>query len=66
MDYCFFLLLLPVIVLLKKRKEASDGDVVGNRIRRNNKLKEISIASQKKQINKEPFYVALEKAMHNF
>jgi Mn2+/Fe2+ NRAMP family transporter len=31
-------LLLPVIVLLKKRKEASDGDVVGNRIRRNNKL----------------------------
>jgi hypothetical protein len=60
-------LLLPVIVLLKKRKEASDGDVVGNRIRRNNKLAKKYLSQAKKQINnKEPFYVALEKAMHNF
>jgi hypothetical protein len=60
-------LMLPVIVLLKKKKEAIDGDVVGNRIRRNNKLAKKYLSQAKKQINnKEPFYVALEKAMHNF
>jgi hypothetical protein len=60
-------LMLPLIVLLKKKKEAIDGDVVGNRIRRNNKLAKKYLSEAKKQINnKEPFYVALEKAMHNF
>jgi hypothetical protein len=60
-------LILPLIVLFKKKKEAMDGDVVGNRIRRNNKLAKKYLSEAKKQIkNKEPFYVALEKAMHNF
>lgn len=60
-------LLLPLIVLFKKKKEAIDGDVVGNRIRRNNKLAKKYLSEAKRQIkNKEPFYVALEKAMHNF
>jgi hypothetical protein len=60
-------LMLPLIVLFKKKKEAIDGDVVGNRIRRNNKLAKKYLSEAKRQIkNKEPFYVALEKAMHNF
>ncbi len=60
-------LIVPIIILLKKKKEAIDGDVVGNRIRRNNKLAKKYLSEAKKQINnKEPFYVALEKAMHNF
>jgi hypothetical protein len=60
-------LILPLIVLFKKKKEAIDGDVLGNRIRRNNKLAKKYLSEAKKQINnKEPFYVALEKAMHNF
>ncbi|MES2239864.1 MAG: BatD family protein [Bacteroidota bacterium] len=59
--------LLPIIVLAKKKKEAIDGDVVGNRIKRNNRLAKKYLSEAKKQINnKEPFYVALEKAMHNF
>jgi hypothetical protein len=63
----FPFLMLPVIVLLKKKKEAMDGDVIGNRVRRNNKLAKKYLSQAKKQINnKEPFYVALEKAMHNF
>lgn len=63
----FPFLMLPIIILLKKKKEAIDGDVVGNRIRRNNKLAKKYLSEAKKQINnKEPFYVALEKAMHNF
>jgi hypothetical protein len=60
-------LLLPIIVLFKKKKEAIDGDVFGNRIKMNNKLAKKYLSEAKKQINnKEPFYVALEKAMHNF
>lgn len=63
----FPFLMLPIIVLLRKKKEAIDGDVIGNRIRRNNKLAKKYLSEAKKQIsNKEPFYVALEKAMHNF
>jgi hypothetical protein len=63
----FPFLMLPLIVLLKKRKEAIDRDVSGNRRRRNNKLAKKYLSEAKKQINnKEPFYVALEKAMHNF
>ncbi len=59
--------LLPIIVLAKKKKEAIDGDIVGNRIKRNNRLAKKYLSEAKKQINnKEPFYVALEKAMHNF
>lgn len=60
-------LLVPIIVLAKNKKDALNGDVVGNRIRRNNKLAKKYLSQAKKQINnKEPFYVALEKAMHNF
>jgi hypothetical protein len=60
-------LMLPVIVLFKRKKEAIDNDVFGNRIKMNNKLAKKYLSEAKKQINnKEPFYVALEKAMHNF
>jgi hypothetical protein len=63
----FPFLMLPLIVLFKKKKEAIDGDVFGNRIKMNNRLAKKYLSEAKKQINnKEPFYVALEKAMHNF
>jgi hypothetical protein len=59
--------ILPIIVLAKKKKEALDGDVTGNRIRMNNKLAKKYLSQAKKHLNnKEPFYIALEKAMHNF
>jgi len=69
----FYLLLilpfvcLPIIVLLKKKKEAIDGDVVGNKIKMSNKLAKKYLSEAKQQINnKEPFYIALEKSLHNF
>lgn len=63
----FPLLAMPLLVLFKKKKEAIDGDVVGNRIKTNNRLAKKYLSEAKKQINnKDPFYVALEKAMHNF
>ncbi|MFV8341450.1 BatD family protein [Flavobacterium sp. XS2P39] len=63
----FPFLLLPLIVLFKRKKEAIDGDITGNRIRMNNRLAKKYLSEAKKQINnKELFYIALEKAMHNF
>ncbi len=60
-------LLIPIIMAIKKKKEAIDGDIIGNRIKLSNKLAKKYLFEAKKQINnKEPFYIALEKAMHNF
>lgn len=60
-------LFIPIIILLKKKKQAIDADVVGNRTKQSNKLAKKFLTEARKQINnKEPFYIALEKAMHNF
>jgi hypothetical protein len=42
---------LPILILLRKRKEALDGDVTGNRIRMNNRLAKKYLSEAKKQIN---------------
>jgi hypothetical protein len=64
---CLPFLCIPVIVLFKKKKEAIDGDVAGNKIKLSNKLAKKYLSEAQKEIgNKEPFYIALEKAMHNF
>jgi hypothetical protein len=60
-------LAIPFFVIAKKKKEAIDGDVVGNKIKLSNRLAKKYLSEAKKQLNnKEPFYIALEKAMHNF
>jgi hypothetical protein len=60
-------LIIPIIILAKKRKESLDSDITGNRIKMNNRLAKKYLSEAKKQRNnKEPFYIALEKAMHNF
>uniref|UniRef100_UPI00404A30D6 BatD family protein n=1 Tax=Flavobacterium sp. TaxID=239 RepID=UPI00404A30D6 len=61
------LLLIPVIILVKKKKEAIDADVFGNKVKRNTRLAKKFLSEAKKQIgNKVPFYMAMEKALHNF
>ncbi|KOS06896.1 BatD protein [Flavobacterium akiainvivens] len=61
------LVLIPVVVFARKKKEAFDNDVTGNKIRRSNKLARRFLTEAKKQLgSKEPFYLALEKALHNF
>lgn len=58
---------IPALVFFRKRKEAEDADVVGNKKRKTNALAKKYLSEAQKQIqNKEPFYIALEKAMHNF
>jgi hypothetical protein len=60
-------LCIPVVVFFRRKKQAIEGDVVGNRIKMNNKLAKKYLSEANKQINnKEAFYIALEKAMHNF
>ena len=60
-------LIIPCLILYRKHKEVSDADFTGNRIKKSNALAKKYLSEAKKQINnKEPFYIALEKAMHNF
>lgn len=61
------LLLIPIVMIVRKQKEAKDADVVGNKIRQNNKLVKKYLLEAKKQMgDKVPFYMAMEKALHNF
>lgn len=61
------LIAIPLLVLFKKKKEALDADYAGNKMRQSNKLaKKFLSEAQKELNNKTPFYIALEKALHNF
>ncbi|MFN3752705.1 BatD family protein [Flavobacterium sp.] len=60
-------LAIPLLIVGKRRKQALDNDVVGNKIKKSNALAKKYLGEAKKHLgNKEPFYIALEKAMHNF
>ena len=61
------LLLIPIAILFRKKREALAGDVAGNKIRRANRLARKYLSTSKKALgDKESFYVALEKGLHNY
>lgn len=61
------ILLIPIFVWYKNKRDANAADFVGNRRKQSNRLVKKYLSEAKKQLkNKEQFYVALEKAMHNF
>jgi len=61
------LLCIPLVIAFRRKKQAIDSDVAGNRIRMSNRLAKKYLSEARLQLgNKEKFYVALEKAMHNF
>jgi len=61
------LLLIPLAIFFGKKREAIASDVVGNRVRRANKLARKYLSKARKELgNKEAFYIALEKALHNY
>lgn len=69
----FYLLLLlpmlsiPIGIILGKKKAERHADVVGNKRRKANRLAKKYLSDAKKQLGqKEPFYIALEKALHNY
>ncbi|MBC8766698.1 protein BatD [Arenibacter sp. BSSL-BM3] len=61
------ILLIPLAILFGKKREAIASDVEGNKIKRANKLARKYLSAAKKALgSKESFYVALEKALHNY
>lgn len=61
------LLLIPIAIIFGKKREAILGDVAGNRIKKANKLARKYLSAAKKTLgSKDAFYVALEKALHNY
>ncbi|WP_239986477.1 MULTISPECIES: BatD family protein [Arenibacter] len=60
-------LLIPIAILFGKKREAIASDVEGNKIKRANKLARKYLSAAKKALgSKDSFYVALEKALHNY
>jgi hypothetical protein len=60
-------LAIPIGILIGKRRAKRAGDVYGNKIRKADKLARKYLSAAKKQLgNQEAFYIALEKALHNF
>ena len=58
---------IPIGIYLGKKKREREEDIVGNRLRRANRLAKKYLSNAKKQLgNKESFYIALEKALHNY
>ena len=61
------LLLIPLVILLGKKQEAIASDEAGNKIKRANKLARKYLSAAKRNLgNKDGFYIALEKALHNY
>lgn len=61
------LLLIPLIIIVTRNRGKRALDIEGNKIRKTNKLARKYLSSSKKAIgNKEAFYVALERALHNY
>ncbi|PWK20445.1 oxygen tolerance protein BatD [Xanthomarina spongicola] len=61
------LLAIPLAIIIRKKKQERDADIVGNKIRKADKLAKRYLGEAKKALGKkEAFYVALEKALHNY
>ncbi|MBT3546541.1 MAG: protein BatD [Flavobacterium sp.] len=61
------LLFIPVGIVIAKRNEARSNDVLGNKLRKADRLAKKYLSEANKQLGtKEAFYVALEKALHNY
>lgn len=61
------ILLIPIAILLGRKREAMASDVVGNKVRKANKLARKYLSAAKRTLGKkDAFYVALEKALHNY
>tara|TARA_R110001583_G_scaffold94218_5_gene237604 strand:- start:2029 stop:3741 length:1713 start_codon:yes stop_codon:yes gene_type:complete len=60
-------LAIPLAIVVRRKKTERDADIDGNRIRNANKLAKKYLSSAKKTLGKkEAFYIALEKALHNY
>ncbi len=60
-------LAIPLAIIIRNKKATRDADVYGNRIRKADRLAKKYLKGAKKSLGqKEAFYIALEKALHNY
>lgn len=65
--WLFPLALIPLAIVFGKKREAIASDVEGNKVKRANRLAKKYLSAAKKALgSKDSFYVALEKALHNY
>ena len=61
------LLAIPLALVYRRKREERHADVVGNRLRKADRLAKKYLSEAKKALGqKEAFYIALEKALHNY
>ncbi len=61
------LLFIPIAILLRKKRDEIANDIIGNKVKKANRLARKYLSKAKKELgNKDSFYVALEKALHNY
>ena len=60
-------LMIPLAIFIKHKKDERDGDVAGNKIRKANRLARKYLGEAKRSLGqKEAFYDAMERALHNY
>ena len=61
------LLLIPLFIVLYRKRKEKEQDVVGNKVKKANRLARKYLSTAKKELGNEAnFYIALEKALHNY
>ncbi|WP_350286582.1 BatD family protein [uncultured Croceitalea sp.] len=61
------LLFIPLIMVYRKKRKKDEDNVQGNRLKRANRLAKKYLSTAKKELgNEDNFYIALEKALHNY
>ncbi len=60
-------LVIPLAIIIRRKKDERDADVQGNRIRKADRLARKYLSEAKKNLGqKEVFYESLERALHNY
>lgn len=63
----FPLLSIPLGIYIGKKKRERDSDIIGNKRRKADRLAKKYLSQAKKELGKkEAFYIALERALHNY
>ena len=58
---------IPIILIVRRKKQAHDNDIEGNKTRTANRLAKRYLSEAKKKMgDKEAFYEVLERALHNY
>lgn len=61
------LLTIPIVIFIAKRNDEKNNDLIGNKLRKAERLAKKYLSEAKKQLGKkEAFYEALERALHNY